>query len=237
MIVAVTGASGHLGGYVVPHLRAAGHEVIPVARTVPLGMHADVMLHLAGPRDWRDEAQVEALESFNRQVILWRTEHPKARVVAAGSWWQYAGPEAEALSYTRMKAHQQSWADVTVVLFSIYGDRAQEGRGFVPHLIDAVRSGVTLPEAGRELREWLHAEDAARAMEAALTAPSGVYEAASWCVYSPAALAVACGQGYLPARSEHPSAHPFHRYRSVPGWAARVDVLTHIRNTLAREAA
>lgn len=233
----MTGATGHLGGYVVPHLRAAGHEVIPVARTVPLGMDADVMLHLAGPRDWRDESQVDALEAFNRQVILWRTEHEDARVVACGSWWQYAGPDAQGLAYTRMKERQQAWADVTVVLFSVYGDRPQAGRGFVPHLVDAVRSGVRLPEAGRELREWLHAEDATRALEAAMSAPDGVYEAASWCQYSPAALAVSVGQGHLPARSEHPSAHPFHRHRSVPGWAARIDVLTHIRNTLAREAA
>lgn len=231
MIVAVTGATGHLGGHLVPYLIERGHLVVPVWRTMPLGLHADICLHLAGPRDWRDESQVDALEAFNRQVILWRTEHEHARVVACGSWWQYAGPEAEALPYTAMKADQMAWADVTVVMFSIYGTTPRTRRGFIPELVAAWRDGTDLGPVSRQLREWLHPLDACAALEAGMAAPDGVYEARSWDVYSPYALALSCGLGHLPERQAVPSAHPVHKYPQVPGWSARRSVLHHLHDS------
>lgn len=235
MIVAVTGATGHLGGYLVPHLIAAGHLVIPVWRTMPLGLHADACIHLASPRDWRDHAQVDAVRVFNRQVKAWRDATGR-RVIAAGSWWQYAGADAEALPYTRMKAEQQEWADVTVVLFSIYGTTPRSRRGFIPELVAAANGGEPLTAVGRQVREWLHPLDACTALEAGLAAPDGVYEAASWDAYSPYSLALACGLGHLPALPQHPDAHPFHKHPRVPGWAARRSVLSHIHEATRKAA-
>lgn len=234
MNIAVTGASGHLGRVLVPFLWERGHVVVKVGRIVPDTIGVDAIVHLAAP-DWRDEAAVEGFAAFNAEVLRW-SQATGARVVSVGSWWQYATGDAPGLAYSRMKAEQQGMFPVTVVPFSVYGHEARAGRGFVPHLLDHARGSVRLSGASREQRDWVHARDVCEALRAALTAPDGVYEAASLVTYSPAELVRAITGETVPEWVDVPSCAPRHVHPQVPGWAARVDVLGHLRRSLGAAA-
>jgi len=225
--VAVTGASGHLGQAVVAELYDAGHIVRRVGRRFPTTMRADVVLHLAAP-DWRDSRAICDFYAFNVALYRWSaTTH--TRVINTGSWWQHAGPEAEKLAYTRLKSDQAQLFATTLVPFSIYGDQARAGRGFVPQLQAHLRGDSSLSGVSGEPRDWIHVTDVARAYLAAMKAPAGTYDVRTGLAFSPAALARACGVDDLPDYPETPSCVLTYANETVPGWSPRIGVLSHLR--------
>jgi len=230
MILGVTGASGHLGRHLVPLARTSGHTVVPIGRErPPAGL--DGIVHLAAP-NYRDNRAVEDFAAFNAAV--WAARVP---VVSAGSWWQVAGPEAQSLAYTRLKRRQMDTFGMTVVLYSIFGHEHRDGRGFVPQLIDHARGGARLTAASRQPRDWIHADDAARALLAALWAPAGTYAACSGSPISPRDLVLLTTGDDLPEYAESPSAWPTYPYPTVPGWQPLIDVRDYVRTGTRREAA
>lgn len=233
--VGVTGASGHLGSMLVPFLLERGYTVTPIGRTMPHDLDVDVVMHLAAP-NWRDDAAMDDFYRFHEQVVRWR-EVSGGRVIQTGSWWQYAGDgHTPELYYSRIKGIQERVFDVSLVPFSIYGTSVRAGRGFIPHLVAAVRAGRASMEASRQLRDWIHARDVCEALRACLSAPDGIYEARTGIQYSPAELARTVG---MPT-TEHvddPPCSPVYRHDLPPGFVPRVDVLTHIRLSLSKGAA
>lgn len=230
MILGVTGASGHLGRHLLPLARVQGHDVRPIGREhPPKGL--DAIVHLAAP-DHRDARAVEAFAAFNAAV--WAARVP---VVSAGSWWQAAGPEARSLAYTRLKCDQMDTFGTTVVLYSVFGHEAREGRGFIPQLMDHVQGRARLTAASRQPRDWIHADDAARALLAALGAPRGVYAAYTGSPISPRDLVLLATGDDLPDYAESPAAWPTYPYLRVPGWQPQIDVRDYVRTGSWREAA
>lgn len=229
--VAVTGASGHLGRILVPYLWERGHVVAQVGREMP-SPDAEVVIHLAAP-DWRDLEGIRDFAAYNEHLARF-SEVNSTRVISAGSWWQYADGDAPALPYSRMKSDQMCMFDCTVVLFSVYGDRPRDGHGFIPALLAAAARGAEgLPAASHEPRDWIYATDACGALRAALSAPDGIYEAATGQHYSPAELARSVLGVDLPDHPADPSCAPRHRHTPVPGWAPRTDVLDFLRRRTA----
>lgn len=231
MKVAVTGASGHLGSVLVPALRQAGHEVEPVGRVMPAGLRADVLIHLAAP-NWRDALSVLGLYAFTVDVARW-SNVTGARVINCGSWWQSAGMQAQSLEYTRLKDWQQRLFPTTLIPFSIYGEQAREGRGFIPQLQSHLAGLSSLAGASDEPRDWVHVSDVAAAFVVALSAPDGVYDVGTGRQLSPRALALACGLTHLPEYVEHPSCAPKYAHPRVPGWHPQISVLRYLGGEVA----
>lgn len=232
--VAVTGASGHLGRVLVPYLWERGKVVAPVGRDLPPDLDADVLIHCAAP-DWRDEDAIRDFARFNEAVARW-AEVTGGRVVNIGSWWQYAKGDADRLSYSHLKDDQQAMFPLTVVPFSIYGTTAREGRGFIPQLLAHCRGAGTVAAASREPRDWLHVRDLCDALRASLRAPDGTYEAATGVQYSAAELLRAMTGQTVPDWPDVPSCTPAYRYPRVPGWAPKVNVLTHLARSVGAVA-
>lgn len=225
MRLGITGATGHLGRHLLPRACAAGHDVVPIGRErPPAGL--DAIVHLAAP-DHRDAAAVRAFYDFN--VAVRDTGVP---VVSAGSWWQVAAGEADALPYTRLKCWQQQDFGRTVILYSVYGHAVRDGRGFIPQLIAHARGACRLAGASRQVRDWVHADDAADALLAALDAPRGVYAACTGAPISPRDLALLATGEDLPDYDEHPACWPTYPYPTVPGWAPAIDVRDFVRSAL-----
>lgn len=233
-VVAVTGASGHLGRVLVPYLWERGHIVAPVGREIAPDLDADVLIHCAAP-DYRDLEAVRAFAPFNEAVARW-AEVTGGRVINVGSWWQYAAGDAPHLRYSQMKADQARMFPVTVVPFSVYATSAREGRGFIPQLLAHVRGSGTVSAASREPRDWIHARDVCDALRAALRAPDGIYEASTGSHYSAAELLRAMTGETVPAWIDVPSCSPVHRHPQVPGWAPRIDVLGYLSRALGAVA-
>ena len=229
--VGVTGASGHLGGYLTAYLWERGHIVVPIGRDVPWTDRVDAVIHLAAPRDWRDEQQIADVDTFTADILTW-AERIGARVINTGSWWQYAHGESAALPYSRMKDRQQARAATTLVPFSIYGRNARNARGFVPHLVDAIRTDRSLTGASREPRDFVHVTDVCAAYRAALRAPDGIYEVRTGRAHTPASLAQRFTGTSPDPWPEHPSCVPVYRFPTVPGWEPRIDVVQHIEQTV-----
>jgi nucleoside-diphosphate-sugar epimerase len=221
----VTGATGHLGQHLLPRATAAGHDVTPIGRG-EIPRRLDAVIHLAAPNH-KDDAAVRAFYDFN--LALRDSGVP---VISAGSWWQVAAGESRDLAYTRLKGWQQQDFPVTVVLYSIYGHSVRDGRGFVPQLIGHAREATRLAGASRQVRDWIHADDAADALLAALRAPRGVYAACTGAPISPADLALLVTGERLPDYDEHPACWPTYPHPTVPGWEPRIDVRDYVRAAL-----
>ena len=233
-IIAVTGASGHLGRVLVPYLWERGHIVVPVGRTLDPDLEADVVIHAAAP-EWRDEKAVRKFAPFNEAVARW-AEVTGGRVINVGSWWQYAHGNSADLPYSRLKADQSQMFGTTVILFSVYGWTTRQGRGFIPQLLAHARGADSLTAASREPRDWLHVRDACEALRAALSAHDGIYEAGTGTHYSAAELLRAMTGEQVPEWHDVPSCAPVHLYPQVPRWAPRTDVLGHVRRSLGAAA-
>ena len=231
MRIAVTGATGHLGRRMVNAVVRDGHTVIPIGHTWDDHLDADVLLHLAAP-DYRDEDAVRGFSLLNERIEAW-SHICGSPVINTGTWWQYAGAEAKALAYTRMKADQQAMFATTLILFSVYGDTARTGRGFIPQLLDHCRGDSTLTGASRQPRDWIHVDDVVAAYMAALGAGAGVYEVNTRIAWSPAELVALMTEETLPDYAEHPSCTPDYRYPWVPGWKPTTRVTTFLRATVA----
>jgi len=233
--IGVTGASGRLGSTMVPYLWERGHVVTKIDRTLPPDLEVDVIFHLAAPV-WTNVQAVTGFARFNEQVARW-AEVTGGRVINTGSWWQYAGPDAERQSYTRLKDDQQAMFGTTLVPFSIYGTLKSDGRGFMSQLTDHARGSRRLVEASGVGRDWIHARDVCEAYRAALRAPEGVYEVCTGVHYSPAELLRALDGSRVAPHVDVPQATTCHRYPRVPGWAPRINVLDHIRRSTRETAA
>jgi len=224
MKIAVTGASGHLGGYIVPRLRLLGHTVTAIGRAIPDNLNAEVIWHLAAPNH-RDQRSCQDFVWFNQDVA--DTHLP---VINTGTWWQYAGDEAAGLAYCQTKNQQQAMFAKTLVLFSVYGQTTREARGYIPQLIAHANGGPQLLGASRQQRDWVHVEDVFRAFMAAMDAPDGVYDVATKTTFSPHELALALTGQPLPDYAEFPNCAPRYMNQTLAGWQPRIDVLWYARS-------
>lgn len=231
MRVAVTGASGHLGQYVCQRLEFGGYNVIPIGRQFPKDLEADVIWHLAAPSHRDDDACAQFMR-FNDAVAT-----SGIPVINTGTWWQYAGQEAAGLYYTRMKQAQQKMFDKTLILFSVYGSRSRNGRGFIPQLIGYANGENPLAGASRQQRDWVHVSDVFDAFLAATWSPAGVYDVATRTTFSPYELVLGMVGDSLPDYQEFPNCAPRYENQQLADWNPKVNVLEYIGSHIRRVAA
>ncbi|MDX6376814.1 MAG: hypothetical protein QOE98_1117 [Gaiellaceae bacterium] len=200
--ILVTGAGGFVGRQVVPHLRAAGHDVVAPSRAeadlltpgVPAWLAAaagaDVLVHLA----WEAApgyASSPANPAWLHASLELATAFAAAggrRIVAAGSCAELdlerPTPYADckralhlglrALATTR--GFQLAWAR----LFFLYGPGEHPDR-LVASLAASLASGrEALASAGRQRRDYLDVRDAGAAIAALATSgATGLFDVAS----------------------------------------------------------
>lgn len=230
MRVAVTGASGHLGKYVCQRLEFGGHTATPIGKKFPKDLEADVIWHLAAPNH-RSDSDCAQFMRFNDAVAA-----SGVPVINTGTWWQYAGKEAASLYYTQMKQAQQQMFDTTLILFSVYGSRSRNGRGFIPQLIGYANGANSLAGASRQQRDWVHVSDVFAAFLAATNSPAGVYDIATRTTYSPYELALGMVGESLPDYQEFPNCSPYYKNQKLANWDHKVDVLSYIDSHIRQVA-
>ena len=237
MRIAVTGATGYLGRYMVGYLSRRNIDLYLVGHSIPDYMQADVVFHLAAPNH-KDEQACATFSYFNEDLVTWANKH-SVPVINTATWWQHAGFEAELLYYTRVKAAQQAMFDghTTLTLFSIYGDALRGGRGFVPHLVDHLAGRGRLAGASVEPRDFIHVDDVCRAYMAALDAPVGVYDVATYLALSPMRLAQVFTDDPIAVYPDNPTALCHWPNQRLPAWRAEVAVTQYIAQALRQEAA
>lgn len=225
-MIGVTGASGHLGQALMELLP----DAYPISRTMP-DIPLTGLIHAAAP-DYRDNEAVVRFHDFNILVHDYVSKSRLRRFVIVGSWWQHAQGNCKELLYTKMKDHQRRMFNGTHVLpYSIYGDEARAGRGFIPQLIQAIRWETGLKGLSNESRDFIHVTDVARACIVALDAPKGTYIAGTRHAVSPRELAAEYGIN-APDYDEYPSAIPAYLARPVPAWEPLVNLTDHINQAV-----
>ena len=225
-MIGVTGASGHLGNALMEMLP----DAYPIGYTMP-DVPLTGLIHAAAP-NYRDNESVVRFHDFNIQVENYVAGSRLRRFVVVGSWWQHAQGNCKELLYTKMKDHQRRMFSGTHVLpYSIYGDEAREGRGFIPQLIQAIRGETTLVGLSDQPRDFIHVTDVARACIVALDAPRGTYIAGTQQTVTPRQLAAEYGI-HADDYEEHPSAIPAYLARPVPAWAPLVNLREHINKMI-----
>jgi len=222
-VIGVTGATGHLGTVLMEML----DNPYPIGRELP--EHAvNAVIHCAAP-NYRDPVAVGAFTDFNLDLANYLRAHRISKIIVVGSWWQDAEGNCKDLLYTHLKNQQQQiFRTAThVIPYSIYGDEARPGRGFVPQLVQALNGVRELTGLSEQPRDFIHVNDVARALIAALAAPRGVYAAATWQPISPKELAA---QYELTANDypEYPTAIPCYPHEPVPSWRPLIDLHEHI---------
>lgn len=223
-MIGVTGASGHLG----QALLALLPDAYPIGRTLPDIPLAGI-IHAAAP-DYRDDEAVILFHDFNIALQQYIHHNHIRRVVIVGSWWQFAEGEARQLLYTLMKDHQRRMFPGThVIPYSIYGDEARPGRGFIPQLIHAINGSHSLTGLSDQPRDFIHVTDVARACVIALDVPRGTYTAATLRSETPRQIAARYGIT-APDYTEHPTATPRYPVPQVPAWRPLITTDDHIRH-------
>ena len=230
MRVAVTGASGHLGQYICNRLKFSGHQVTPIGRQFPKDLEADIIWHLAAPNH-RDDHDCAQFMWFNDAVAT-----SGIPVINTGTWWQYAGPEAAGMYYTRIKQAQQAMFDTTLILFSVYGSQSRTDRGFVPQLIGYANGVNNLAGASRQQRDWVHVSDVFTAFLAATWSPAGVYDIATGTTFSPYELTLAMVGQPLPDYEQFPNCAPNYDNQQLANWDHKLDVLFYMRSHIRQIA-
>ncbi|WP_174278211.1 NAD-dependent epimerase/dehydratase family protein [Sphingomonas bacterium] len=178
MRVAVTGADGFTGRYLLPELARRGHEPVPLvadiadARALAAEVTAaapDAIVHLAARAfvaddDYAGFYTVNQVGTFHLLDATARAR-PGARVILASTAQVYGAQAAGllvedrpvlpanhyALSKAAMEAGSRFWADrlrITVVRPFNYTGVGQEGRYLVPKIIDHFRRRAPLIELG-----------------------------------------------------------------------------------------
>lgn len=223
-MIGVTGASGHLGSVILELLP----DAVPIGREIP-DIPFEAVIHTAAP-DYRDDAAVAAFVAFNLQLAHHLRRHPVEALVVTGSWWQHAVGSCTSLPYTLLKASQTALFPQAVHLlpYSIYGDDARQGRGFVPQLIQAIRGESRLVALSTQLRDFIHVRDVALAHIRALDVRDGVYAVCTGVAGSPMDLARLFGLQAM-ILADIPSAHPRYLAPALPDWSPTIDVVEHIR--------
>lgn len=221
-MIGVTGATGHLGQALLDLLP----EAYPIGYTMP-DIPLTGLIHAAAP-NYRDNNAVVKFHDFNILLHDYLSKARVRRIVVVGSWWQHARGSCRDLLYTKMKDHQRRMFTGTHVLpYSIYGDEARPGRGFIPQLVNSINTGEPLIGLSHELRDFIHVTDVARACIVALDAPRGTYIAATGEPISPRDLAARFGIT-APDYAEWPSATPEYLAPQVPAWQPLVSLDAHI---------
>lgn len=222
-MIGVTGASGHLGQAILELLPDAH----PIGYTMP-DIPLTGLIHAAAP-NFRDDDAVVRFHEFNQQLHAYLSHNRVRRTVIVGSWWQHAEGECRDLLYTKLKDHQRRmFPGVHVLPYSIYGDEARPGRGFIPQLIHTINTGQPLQGLSDGARDFIHVSDVARACIIALDAPWGTYIAATGQARSPRAIAADYGVT-APDYPEYPSAIPRYLARPVPAWQPLINLDAHIQ--------
>ena len=226
-MIGVTGATGHLGAVLMDMLP----NPYPIGRELP-EQPLNAIIHCAAP-NYRDPVAVGAFTDYNLDLANYIRGYRIPKVVVVGSWWQDAEGGCQDLLYTHLKKQQhQIFRTAThVIPYSIYGDEARPGRGFVPQLLQALNGFRDLTGLSEQPRDFIHVNDVARALIAALAAPRGVYAAATWHPISPKDLAAHYG---LAANEypEHPTAIPLYPHDPVPSWRPIIDLYEHIQSRI-----
>lgn len=229
-MIAITGHTGHLGRELTRFLPTA----IPIGREIPQDVQkpVHVLIHAAAP-NWRDDTAIAMFDLYNEAIAAFIRRHDIRTVINIGSWWQYADGNCRDLPYTLQKHRQarlMEWtgARVThIIPYSIYGDEARTGRGFIPQLIYALTTNTALSGLSDQPRDFIHVSDVAAAIITAIEANPGTYSAATGLTISPRELANRYGID-APDYLEHPHATPRHLHPPVPHWRPRTDVIQHI---------
>lgn len=226
-MIGVTGASGHLGREIMRLLP----EATPIGRSMPPERH-NVIIHCAAP-DYRDYGSVHLFHHFINELREYHYRH-QPKLVVIGSWWQYAQGTCRTLPYTLQKTYQTFLFHdaVHVVPYSIYGDEARPGRGFIPNLIEALQGRQTIQQVSHELRDFIHVTDAATAAIWAMSMPPGIYSAQTRTYLTPEHIAARFSIT-APRYDEQPTAHPNMALPMLPGWRAQTDVIEHITQRVA----
>lgn len=222
-MIGITGATGHLGSVLLDMLP----DSEPIGRTIPDRPY-EAIIHTAAP-NYRDAKAVLDFRDYNRALEDHVRRHRPQVLIVTGSWWQHADGNCRDLLYTMLKNEQaRTFREAIHVLpYSIYGEQARPGRGFVPQLIDSIRWGTSLKGLSAEPRDFIHVTDVALAHIRALDAPRGTYLAATGYVTTPRDLAHrygVTGPDYL----EPFNASPTYLAPPVPGWTPTVTVDEHI---------
>lgn len=233
-MIAVTGHTGHLGQELMRFLPTA----MPIGRYVPRDVQKPVhtLVHAAAP-NWRDDDAVAMFDLYNEAIAAFIRRHDIRTVINIGSWWQYAEGDCRDLPYTLQKHRQarlMEWTGarvVHVIPYSIYGDEARAGRGFIPQLIYALTTNTGLAGLSDQPRDFIHVSDVAAAIITAIDANPGTYVAATGITFSPRELG---NRHNLEARNypERPHATPRYLHPPVPQWAPRFNVLEHITRSV-----
>lgn len=222
-MIGVTGASGHLGQAIMDLLP----DAYPIGRTMP-DVQLSGLIHAAAP-NYKDEEAVVKFHEFNQQIHEYLIEARLRRIVVVGSWWQIATGSCRDLLYTKLKDHQKRmFPAVHIMPYSIYGDEARAGRGFIPQLIEAIREGKQLQGLSDQRRDFIHVSDVARACIIGLDAPRGTYMAGWGETSSPRVIAAKYGLT-APEWVEYPDAAPAHLVNPIPAWKPLVKLHEHIR--------
>jgi dTDP-4-dehydrorhamnose reductase len=222
-MIGVTGATGHLG-QAICGMFPDTYQIRYNMPDIPLAG----IIHAAAP-NYHDDDAVIRFHDFNHELNTYLSDYRVRRIVIVGSWWQHAVGTCRDLLYTKLKDHQRRvFPGTHVIPFSIYGDEARPGRGFIPQLIEATNGTTTLAGLSNQPRDFIHVSDVARACVIALDAPRGTYIAATRRTESPRAIAARYGvmaADYV----EQPTAIPRYLARPVPAWQPLVDLHAHIK--------
>jgi nucleoside-diphosphate-sugar epimerase len=204
---------------------------VPIGRSFP-NYGVDALIHCAAP-NFKDELAVEKFREFNSSCRSYVDDHKVSRLVVIGSWWQFAEGECREISYTRLKNDQQALfrEAVHVAPFSIFGDGLREGRGFIPQLVEAIKSGGQLRGLSRQGRDFVHVNDVASAVQLALACDPGCYHAGTGVVTSAKFLANSFGID-APEFEEWPGAEPRYPVPPVPGWTPRIELFQYVSNAI-----
>lgn len=187
----VTGGTGVVGRALVAALRARGDRVVVLARGAEADVRADVADAGAVARAVEGAAVVFHLAVPGTATVLGACAAAGTRVVVASSVEVY-GPRDGALTedlalapaspYAREKADADVLAReqgaIVARLTNVYGPGDRRASRLVPELLDAARHGhpPRLRSDGTPRRDFLHADDAARAL-IALAQDGGAGEA------------------------------------------------------------
>lgn len=228
MRIAVTGTTGYLGPTILDYL-STKHDVVVIGREFPEPEGIDAIVNLAAPNHKSDES-IKEFESFFLDLYNF-VRDTNAPIYNAGSWWELCTGDAQTLKYTKVKQIQSLvLSDCTLTIYSAYADSEREqGRGFIPQLINHVNGGVQLKAASPQPRDWIHALDIAKAFDVALTTNArGRFDVATGVQMSPAALVEFFSGKSLPVYEEFPNVTPPTDMTYLPGWKAEVNVIEYV---------
>jgi hypothetical protein len=202
-------------------------DAYPIGRTMP-DVQLTGLIHAAAP-NYRDEEAVVRFHEFNQQIHGYLAESRLRRIVIVGSWWQTATGNCRNMLYTKLKDHQRRMFPGTHILpYSIFGDEARAGRGFIPQLIQAIQDRKPLQGLSDQPRDFIHVTDVARACIIGLDSPRGTYMAGWGETSSPRDIAAKYGLK-APQWVEYPDAAPTYLMKPVPAWKPLIKLHPHIQ--------